>query len=28
MKDKKLQEEYPALSKELVKAVWPDLILS
>lgn len=28
MKDKKLQEEYPALSKELVKAVWPNLILS
>lgn len=28
MKDKKLQEEYPALSKELVKTVWPNLILS
>lgn len=28
MKDKKLQEEYPALSKDLVKTVWPNLILS
>lgn len=28
MKDKKLQEEYPALTKDLVKAVWPKLILS
>lgn len=28
MKDKKLQELYPALSKELTKAVWPKLILS
>jgi hypothetical protein len=28
MKDKKLQEEYPALTKELVKTVWPKLILS
>lgn len=28
MKDKKLQEEYSALTKSLVKAVWPKLILS
>ena len=28
MKDKKLQDEYSSLSKELVKAVFPKLILS
>lgn len=28
MKDKKLQEEYPALTKDLVKATWPKLIVS
>lgn len=28
MKEKRLQEEYTALSKDLVKKVWPKLILS